>query len=94
MAHRHEQHRDEYQEQLGSMNPIWQEMSDEAERTGQRPRTNPDGDVCRFFIPHHTDEDIYTQAVIQIKRVPTDEVLGGIDRCRLQFIQSPTLSSM
>lgn len=45
MAHRHEQHRDDYQEQLGRMNPLWQEMSDEAERTGQRPRTNPDGDV-------------------------------------------------
>lgn len=45
LAHRHEQHRDEYQEQLGRMNPIWQEMSDEAERTGNRPRTNPDGDV-------------------------------------------------
>lgn len=45
LAHRHEQHRDEFQEQLGQMNPIWQEMSDEAERTGNRPRTNPDGDV-------------------------------------------------
>lgn len=51
MAHRHEQHRDEYQEQLGRMNPLWQEMSDEAERTGRRPRTNPDGDVRLLSTP-------------------------------------------
>lgn len=31
------------------MNPIWQEMSDEAERTGNRPRTNPDGDVRLLY---------------------------------------------
>jgi NAD-dependent deacetylase sirtuin 4 len=50
LAHRHEQHRDDYQTQLGKLNPVWQEMSDESERTGNRPRTNPDGDVRSLFI--------------------------------------------
>jgi NAD-dependent SIR2 family protein deacetylase len=42
---RHERARDEYQEELADRNPVWQEMAEEAERTGVRPRTNPDGDV-------------------------------------------------
>lgn len=42
---KHEQPRDEYQAQLAKMNPVWEEMALEAERTGVRPRTNPDGDV-------------------------------------------------
>lgn len=42
---RHERARDEYQEELAQQNPVWEEMAEEAERTGVRPRTNPDGDV-------------------------------------------------
>ncbi|OWZ38505.1 hypothetical protein LQV05_005514 [Cryptococcus neoformans] len=45
MKHRHEQSRDEYQEQISRLNPIWDEAAKEAERTGTQPRTNPDGDV-------------------------------------------------
>lgn len=45
LASRHERPRDEYQEELAGVNPIWEEMAEEAERTGVRPRTNPDGDV-------------------------------------------------
>ncbi|XAO26266.1 hypothetical protein I312_105101 [Cryptococcus bacillisporus CA1280] len=45
MKHRHEQSRDEYQEQISRLNPIWGETAKEAERTGTQPRTNPDGDV-------------------------------------------------
>lgn len=45
---KHEQPRDEYQAQLARSNPVWEEMAVEAERTGVRPRTNPDGDVRRF----------------------------------------------
>ncbi|WWC64846.1 uncharacterized protein I303_107460 [Kwoniella dejecticola CBS 10117] len=45
LKHRHEQTRDVYQEDIARMNPVWDEESKEAERTGQRPRTNPDGDV-------------------------------------------------
>ncbi|KIR51944.1 hypothetical protein I315_05582 [Cryptococcus gattii Ru294] len=45
MKHRHEQSRDEYQEEISRLNPIWGEAAKEAERTGTQPRTNPDGDV-------------------------------------------------
>ena len=30
---------------LSETNPEWKEFADELERTGQKPRTNPDGDV-------------------------------------------------
>jgi hypothetical protein len=46
---KHEQPRDEYQAQLAKMNPVWEEMALEAERTGVRPRTNPDGDVSYLY---------------------------------------------
>ncbi|WVQ94942.1 hypothetical protein IAU59_002031 [Kwoniella sp. CBS 9459] len=45
LKHRHEQKRDNYQEEIARMNPVWDEEAKEAERTGRRPRTNPDGDV-------------------------------------------------
>jgi NAD-dependent SIR2 family protein deacetylase len=45
LQHRHDQPRDDYQEEIARLNPIWDEGAKEAERTGQRPRTNPDGDV-------------------------------------------------
>ena len=31
---------------LSMLNPAWREFSDEMERTGSQPRTNPDGDPC------------------------------------------------
>ena len=37
--------RDEFQYMLSETNPEWKEFADELERTGQKPRTNPDGDV-------------------------------------------------
>jgi len=45
LKHRHDQTRDDYQAEIARLNPVWQEEADEAERTGNRPRTNPDGDV-------------------------------------------------
>lgn len=30
---------------LSETNPEWKEFTDELEKTGQKPRTNPDGDV-------------------------------------------------
>jgi hypothetical protein len=30
---------------LSESNPEWKVFADELERTGQKPRTNPDGDV-------------------------------------------------
>ncbi|KAL7424514.1 hypothetical protein Q5752_000198 [Cryptotrichosporon argae] len=45
LKHRHEQPRDAYQAQLAALNPAWDAEAREAERTGRRPRTNPDGDV-------------------------------------------------
>ncbi|OCF61533.1 hypothetical protein L486_01183 [Kwoniella mangroviensis CBS 10435] len=45
LKHRHEQTRDIFQEDIARMNPIWDQEAKEAERTGTRPRTNPDGDV-------------------------------------------------
>ncbi|WVQ83676.1 hypothetical protein IAT38_005819 [Cryptococcus sp. DSM 104549] len=59
LKHTHEQSRDAFQQQISDMNPIWDEASKEAERTGQQPRTNPDGDVDlqganynTFNVPH------------------------------------------
>lgn len=49
MQHRHEQSRDDYQDQIARANPVWDEEAKEAERTGNRPRTNPDGDVRRAW---------------------------------------------
>lgn len=34
-----------FQERLSAANPQWKAYMDELEATGQRPRTNPDGDV-------------------------------------------------
>ncbi|ODN95300.1 hypothetical protein L198_04693 [Cryptococcus wingfieldii CBS 7118] len=45
LKHRHEITRDVYQEHIAKMNPVWDEAAKEAERTGNQPRTNPDGDV-------------------------------------------------
>lgn len=45
LKHRHNQSRDSYQEEIAKLNPMWQAEAEEAERTGNRPRTNPDGDV-------------------------------------------------
>lgn len=35
---------------LSETNPEWKEFADEPERTGQKPRTNPDGDVGVWTI--------------------------------------------
>ncbi|KAK1922308.1 DHS-like NAD/FAD-binding domain-containing protein [Papiliotrema laurentii] len=45
LEHRHEQPRDAFQEEIARLNPVWDAEAKEAERTGNRPRTNPDGDV-------------------------------------------------
>lgn len=37
--------RDEFQGAISECNPEWKAFADELERTGQKPRTNPDGDV-------------------------------------------------
>ena len=37
--------RNVFQERLANSNPRWSEFVDELERTGQKLRTNPDGDV-------------------------------------------------
>lgn len=37
--------RDVFQDWLSASNPQWKEFVDNLERTGQKPRTNPDGDV-------------------------------------------------
>jgi NAD-dependent SIR2 family protein deacetylase len=37
--------RDQFQVMLSESNPEWKQFADELERTGQKPRTNPDGDV-------------------------------------------------
>ena len=34
-----------FQDWLSGANPRWKEFADDIERTGQQPRTNPDGDV-------------------------------------------------
>ncbi|KAL1410821.1 hypothetical protein Q8F55_001764 [Vanrija albida] len=41
----HEQTRDAFQAALGAENPAWEAAAREMEETGNKPRTNPDGDV-------------------------------------------------
>lgn len=45
--------RTDFQKQLSVANPQWKQFLDDVERTGNQPRTNPDGDV-RFssFLAH------------------------------------------
>ncbi|GFZ51073.1 Hydrolase acting on carbon-nitrogen bonds, other than peptide bonds in linear amides [Saitozyma sp. JCM 24511] len=45
LKHHHAQSRDDFQAELAGLNPIWDGEAKESERTGRRPRTNPDGDV-------------------------------------------------
>jgi len=35
---------------LSESNSGWKEFADELERTGQKPRTNPDGDVSLWTL--------------------------------------------
>jgi hypothetical protein len=41
--------RDRFQVRLASANPRWKAWADELERSGEKPRTNPDGDVRPFL---------------------------------------------
>ncbi|EIW79427.1 DHS-like NAD/FAD-binding domain-containing protein [Coniophora puteana RWD-64-598 SS2] len=41
----HVTERDEFQDRLSNSNPTWKEFVDNLERTGNKPKTNPDGDV-------------------------------------------------
>lgn len=47
--HGHVVSRSEFQRRLGTANPKWSTLIEEMERTGEKPRTNPDGDV-RIFV--------------------------------------------
>ncbi|THG95089.1 hypothetical protein EW026_g6498 [Hermanssonia centrifuga] len=44
-SHGHVMDRATFQDRLSAANPEWKTYVDELEATGQRPRTNPDGDV-------------------------------------------------
>ncbi|KAK7025205.1 NAD-dependent deacetylase [Favolaschia claudopus] len=44
--HGHSVDRSTFQDWLSAANPQWQAFADEVERTGDKPRTNPDGDVA------------------------------------------------
>ncbi|KAJ6515030.1 DHS-like NAD/FAD-binding domain-containing protein [Mycena vitilis] len=44
--HGHVVDRTTFQNWLSAANPQWKAFADEAERTGNKPRTNPDGDVA------------------------------------------------
>ena len=41
---------------ISESNPRWKEFADELERTGRKPRTNPDGDV-RVWAPRNLVTD-------------------------------------
>jgi hypothetical protein len=45
--------RDYFQHTLSDSNPQWKEFAESLERNGQKPRTNPDGDV-RFDLAFYT----------------------------------------
>ncbi|KAB5588563.1 NAD-dependent protein deacetylase SIR4 [Ceratobasidium theobromae] len=42
---RHSVDRSFFQKELSRLNPAWKELTDEMQRTGTKPRANPDGDV-------------------------------------------------
>ncbi|KAA1470223.1 DHS-like NAD/FAD-binding domain-containing protein [Dentipellis sp. KUC8613] len=44
--HQHSFDRDTFQDWLSAANPQWKEYMDDLERTGNKPQTNPDGDVA------------------------------------------------
>ncbi|KAI0794471.1 DHS-like NAD/FAD-binding domain-containing protein [Fomes fomentarius] len=56
-SHGHSVDRQLFQDNLGEANPQWKAFSDELERTGAHPRTNPDGDVV---LPEGTRYDQFT----------------------------------
>ncbi|WWC91974.1 uncharacterized protein L201_006927 [Kwoniella dendrophila CBS 6074] len=56
LKHRHEQTRDIYQDEISRLNPVWDNEAKEAERTGRRPRTNPDGDVELHGVDYRSFE--------------------------------------
>ncbi|KIY51845.1 DHS-like NAD/FAD-binding domain-containing protein [Fistulina hepatica ATCC 64428] len=45
-SHGHLVDRNVFQQMLATANPQWQAYAEEVERTGNQPRTNPDGDVA------------------------------------------------
>ena len=47
-SHGHVVDRQTFQDRLSLANPEWKAYMDGLEATGQRPRTNPDGDVCDY----------------------------------------------
>ncbi|KAI0349549.1 DHS-like NAD/FAD-binding domain-containing protein [Trametes cingulata] len=53
-THGHQMDRQTFQEMLGEANPQWKAFAEELERSGSRPRTNPDGDVV---LPEGTRYD-------------------------------------
>lgn len=42
--------RDAFQDRLSAANPSWKAYIEELDAAGQRPRTNPDGDVSPFDL--------------------------------------------
>ncbi|KAI0773316.1 DHS-like NAD/FAD-binding domain-containing protein [Trametes elegans] len=53
-SHGHQTDRQTFQDMLGAANPQWQAYAEELERSGSKPRTNPDGDVV---LPEGTKYD-------------------------------------
>ncbi|KAL1716312.1 DHS-like NAD/FAD-binding domain-containing protein [Schizophyllum commune] len=69
-----------FQDWLSGANPQWKEFADDIERTGQQPRTNPDGDVaiehlgvsykdfvipeCPTCLQEHTHNNVHKPEVI------------------------------
>ncbi|EKM50661.1 uncharacterized protein PHACADRAFT_213556 [Phanerochaete carnosa HHB-10118-sp] len=53
-SHGHIVDRDTFQDRLSVANPQWKAYMDELEATGQRPRTNPDGDVFLEGVDYGT----------------------------------------
>ncbi|KIP02692.1 hypothetical protein PHLGIDRAFT_111785 [Phlebiopsis gigantea 11061_1 CR5-6] len=53
-SHGHIVDRQTFQDRLSAANPEWKVYMDELEATGQRPRTNPDGDVALEGIEYDT----------------------------------------
>lgn len=81
--------REIFQEWISAANPQWKNYVDELETAGQRPRTNPDGDVSnpKLYFPLRdlSDEKRHVDFQVDLPRVSYDDfVVPECPTCLLE----------
>lgn len=82
--HGHGMDRDAFQDLLSAANPQWAEYMDDLAKKGQKPTTNPDGDVC--------ENTLLSQKFMNIPGGQTDT--GGAGRRGLRRVRRSRLSKL